>query len=92
MITKLNKTIAQWLRRAARLIAAPLIATRPIAASLIAAPLFMMLLASCVDEDEHPNTPQGNFEALWKIMDERYCFFDYKSHEYGLDWNEVYNK
>lgn len=49
-------------------------------------------LSSCVDEDEQPNTPQGNFEALWKIIDERYCFFDYKAHEYGLDWNEVYNK
>ena len=86
MITKLNNTMAQWLRRAA------IAQCLRRAARLIAAPLFMMLLASCVDEDEHPNTPQGNFEALWKIMDERYCFFDYKSHEYGLDWNEVYNK
>jgi C-terminal processing protease CtpA/Prc len=25
-------------------------------------------------------------------MDEHYCFFDYKHHEYGLDWQEVYNK
>ena len=50
------------------------------------------LLISCVDETEHDNTPAGNFEALWKIMDEHYCFFDYKHHEYGLDWQEVYNK
>ena len=47
--------------------------------------------AACVDEDEFPNTPQGNFEALWKIIDEHYCFFDYKQHEYGLDWNNIYN-
>ena len=52
----------------------------------------LFFLASCVDEEELPNTPQGNFEALWKIIDEHYCFFDYKQHEYGLDWNDIYNK
>ena len=46
---------------------------------------------SCVDTQEYENSPQGNFEALWKIIDERYCFFDYKQHEYGLDWQQVYN-
>ena len=50
------------------------------------------LITSCIDEDEHDDTPQGNFEALWKIIDEHYCFFVYKQHEYGLDWNDVYNK
>ena len=48
-------------------------------------------LVSCVDEEEFPDTPQGNMEALWKIIDEHYCFFDYKQHEYGLDWQQVYN-
>lgn len=52
----------------------------------------LMIPTSCVDEEEFDDTPQGNFEALWKIIDEHYCFFDYKQHEYGLDWNEVYNK
>ena len=52
----------------------------------------LVLLASCVDTEERPNTPSGNFEALWQIMDEHYCFFDYKRQVYGLDWNEVYNK
>ena len=47
---------------------------------------------SCVDEDEFEDSPQGNFEALWKIIDEHYCFFDYKRQEYGLDWNAVYDK
>ena len=46
-------------------------------------------LTSCVDEEEYANTPRGNFEALWRIMDEHYCFFDYKQKEYGLDWDEV---
>ena len=49
------------------------------------------MLTACVDEEEFPNTSQGNFEALWKIIDEHYCFFDYKQHEYGLDWNAIYN-
>jgi len=49
-------------------------------------------LTACVDEEELPDTPQGNFQALWKIIDEHYCFFDYKQHEYGLDWDAVYRK
>ena len=51
----------------------------------------LLTLTACVDEEEYPNTAQGNFEALWKIIDEHYCFFDYKQHEYGLDWNDIYN-
>ncbi len=54
--------------------------------------LQMPLFVACVDETEYNDTPQGNFEALWRIIDERYCFFDYKKKEYGLDWNEVHNK
>ena len=49
-------------------------------------------LVSCVDTDERPDTPVGNFESLWRIIDEHYCFFDYKQQEYGLDWNAVYDK
>ena len=60
-------------------------------------PLFLALFsllafASCVDEEEFDDSPSGNFEALWKIIDERYCFFDYKNEEYGLDWNAVHDK
>ena len=51
-----------------------------------------MLMVACVDTEERPDTPTGNFEALWQIIDEHYCFFDYKQHVYGLDWQEVYNK
>ena len=47
---------------------------------------------SCIDTDERPDTPVGNFESLWRIIDEHYCFFDYKQQEYGLDWNAVYDK
>jgi len=48
--------------------------------------------ASCIDEVAFADTPQGNFEALWKIMDEHYCFFDYKKQQLGIDWKEVYDK
>ena len=51
-----------------------------------------LLLTACVDEDTYEDTPKGNFEALWRIIDEHYCFLDYKQHTYGLDWQEVYNK
>jgi len=59
----------------------------------LACGLFMALMtfSSCVDEEEYPDTPMGNFEALWKVIDEHYCFFDYKQHVYGLDWNKAYS-
>jgi len=47
-------------------------------------------LASCVDEEEPNNTIRGNFEALWKTIDEHYCFLDYKAEIIGLDWDEVH--
>lgn len=50
----------------------------------------LFTLFSCVKEEEFTNTPRGNFEALWKIMDEHYCFFDLKKKELGVDWNDVY--
>ena len=50
------------------------------------------LFAACVDEEQYADTPQGNFEALWKIIDEHYCFLDYKQQEYGLDWQQVHDK
>lgn len=56
-------------------------------------PLLAALISvSCVDEEEYSDSPEGNFQALWKIVDEHYCFFDYKAKELGLDWNEVYSR
>lgn len=52
----------------------------------------IILIASCVKEDEYDNSCKGNFEALWKVMDEHYCFFDYKAKELGVDWDEVHNR
>ena len=50
------------------------------------------LLTSCVDEDTYDNTRRGNYEALWKIMNEHYCFFSYKQQELGVDWDEVHTR
>lgn len=49
-------------------------------------------LMGCVNEEEFDNSPQGNLDALWKIIDEHYCFLDYKQQEYGLDWQQVHQK
>ena len=54
--------------------------------------LCAMILVSCTKVEEYDNTPTGNFEALWSIIDKQYCFFDYKADEYGLDWDVVYRQ
>lgn len=51
-----------------------------------------LTLASCVREDVSGGSPEANFESLWKIIDERYCFLPYKNQEYGLDWEEVHER
>ena len=45
---------------------------------LLTALLLCLSLSACIDEEGYDDTPCGNFEALWKIIDQRYCFFDYK--------------
>ena len=50
------------------------------------------IMLSCVKEEIPENTPFGNFEALWEIIDHQYCFLEYKKQEYGLDWNEIYKR
>lgn len=47
---------------------------------------WMLLSGSCVGFDDYDNNPRGNFEALWQIMDEHYCFFTSKQ----IDWDKVY--
>lgn len=50
--------------------------------------VLLPLLSGCIREEEFDNSPQGNFEALWKIIDEQYCFLDYKQ----IDWDAVHDK
>ncbi|WP_239063445.1 S41 family peptidase [Bacteroides sp. 51] len=44
--------------------------------------------SSCVKEEKMADTPLGNFEELWKIIDERYCFLEYKE----IDWDGLYTE
>ena len=49
--------------------------------------LFCGLASSCTHRFvEKNNTPKDNFEALWQIIDEKYCLFDDKA----VDWDSVY--
>jgi len=50
--------------------------------------LFIPLISfSCIKEEiTNPHsTPQKNFDLLWQLVDENYCFFEYKN----IDWNAV---
>ena len=44
-------------------------------------------LASCHEIEEYSDDPRGNFEALWSILDEHYCFFEQKD----VDWANVHD-
>ena len=49
--------------------------------------LFCGLASSCTHRFvEKNNTSKDNFEALWQIIDEKYCLFDDKA----VDWDSVY--
>ena len=50
--------------------------------------LLMTVLQACHTVDEPADNPMANFEALWTILDEHYCFFSEKS----VDWNEVHDR
>ena len=56
--------------------------------ALISALALSLGFASCHKIEEHANDPRGNFEALWSILDEHYCFFKEK----GVDWGQVHEK
>ena len=43
-------------------------------------------LTSCITEPEYNNSPRGNFEALWKMIDEHYCFF----REKQVNWDSIH--
>ena len=51
------------------------------------------LLTSCQKSDfEYDDTPQGNLDALWELIDQRYCFLSYKEKELGISWQEIHAK
>lgn len=50
--------------------------------------LACLFISGCEKGDDYTRSPRENFEALWKILDEHYCFFAYKD----IDWNDVHAK
>ena len=57
----------------------------------IATLLALTLPSSCIEEDKFDNTPIGNFDALWNLIDQRYCFLEYATEQFGLNWNSIYH-
>lgn len=47
-----------------------------------------LTVSACHNIEEYPQTRQGNFEQLWALFNEHYCFFEEK----GIDWNAVHDK
>lgn len=45
----------------------------------------MLLCGGCHSLESWENDAQGNFDALWTVLDEHYCFFAEK----GIDWDET---
>lgn len=52
----------------------------------------LVLVLSCRQGMEFDSSPRSNIEALWDIIDRRYCFLPYKAETIGLDWNRVREK
>lgn len=53
--------------------------------------LIIFILSGCTKifiKDTPKNTPINNFNLLWEIIDEKYCFFEYKD----IDWKRIYDK
>lgn len=52
-----------------------------------------LLLSSCQHgELSYDTTPQGNLDALWTIIDQRYCFLSYKEQQLGFRWADLHSK
>ena len=57
--------------------------------------LLVLLLGLCScqkGESEYDDSPQANLDALWTLIDERYCFLDYKEKELGISWADIHAK
>ena len=50
--------------------------------------LVLFSLTSCHEVEDYPNNPKGNFEALWQIIDNHYCFLLDKN----IDWDDVHRR
>lgn len=59
---------------------------------ILTSALITLSFTSCVKGEDATDTKAGNVEALWRLIDEHYCFFEYKEKELGLDWDEVHGR
>lgn len=50
--------------------------------------ILLLWLTGCHDVPQEPNNARGNFEALWTIINEHYCFLNEK----GVDWNDIHKE
>ena len=55
---------------------------------LLVSILSVFMFPSCHKVEVFEDDPYGNFDALWTILDERYCFFEYKN----IDWTQIRTK
>ena len=55
---------------------------------ILLAILVLFSLTSCHEVEDYPNNPKGNFEALWQIIDNHYCFLLDKN----IDWDDVHRR
>lgn len=55
--------------------------------SILSVALVIVGLSSCIEEPvQQPDNHLGNFEALWRIIDTRYCYLDYKN----INWDSIH--
>lgn len=55
--------------------------------------LLSLVLGACQQSDyTYDDTPQGNLDALWTLIDQRYCFLTYKEERLGFRWLEMHAK
>ena len=50
--------------------------------------VLVLSMVACSHEEPYMGTSSENFDALWKIIDEHYCYLDEK----GIDWEETGRK
>ncbi len=62
--------------------------TRKFLTYISAAIVTALALSGCHKMEDWDNDREGNFDALWTVVDQHYCFFDEK----GVDWDEVYTR
>lgn len=55
---------------------------------LIISILLALSFCACHPLPEQNDSPRGNFESLWRTVDEHYCFFSQKD----VDWDEVHER